>query len=134
MASIHKETVIAAPPEKIWDAVRDVGEIHRRLVPGFVVDCKLEGGSRLITLFNGLTVREFILDVNDERKRHAWNVVADGFEHYNASLQLFPEGNGQTRVVWIVDLLPHELAETISGLVEQGLATMKHHLEQVAAA
>ena len=35
MASIHREIVIDAPAEKVWDAVRDVGAIHRRLAPGF---------------------------------------------------------------------------------------------------
>jgi hypothetical protein len=34
MASIHKEIVVACPPAKAWDAVRDVGEIHvRHLLP-----------------------------------------------------------------------------------------------------
>lgn len=42
MATLHKEIVIEARPESVWDAVRDVGALHTRLVPGFVVDTKLE--------------------------------------------------------------------------------------------
>jgi len=38
MASIRKEILIDAPPEDVWAAVRDVGAVHRRLAPGFVVD------------------------------------------------------------------------------------------------
>jgi len=43
MASIRKEIRIDAAPEKVWDAVRDIGNIHKRLVPGFVADCRMEG-------------------------------------------------------------------------------------------
>ena len=36
MASIHKDIPIDAPPDDVWDAVRDFGALHTRLVPGFV--------------------------------------------------------------------------------------------------
>ena len=42
MASIRKEMLVEAQPESIWEAIRDVGAVHRRLAPGFVVDCRLE--------------------------------------------------------------------------------------------
>ena len=38
MASIHREIWIDTPPERAWDALRDVGAIHTRLARGFVVD------------------------------------------------------------------------------------------------
>jgi hypothetical protein len=31
--------------------------------------------------------------------------------------------------VWIADLLPHELAAQIAGMIEQGLPVMKHTME-----
>ena len=43
MASIHKEIHIAAAPEAAWAALRDVGALHTRLVPGFVTDTRLAG-------------------------------------------------------------------------------------------
>ena len=36
MATICKEILIDAPPEHVWDALRDFGALHERLVPGFV--------------------------------------------------------------------------------------------------
>ena len=36
MASIRKEMKLAAPPDAVWAAVRDVGAIHTRLAPDFV--------------------------------------------------------------------------------------------------
>ena len=41
--------------------MRDFGALHERLVPGFVVDCRLDGdGGRLVTFFNGAVAREVL--------------------------------------------------------------------------
>ena len=45
MASIRKEIQVRRTREAVWDAVRDVGSIHKRLVPGFVVDCEWSCGN-----------------------------------------------------------------------------------------
>ena len=54
MASIRKEIRINAPASQIWDALRDVGALHTRLVPGFVTDTKMEGNTRIVTFGNGM--------------------------------------------------------------------------------
>jgi hypothetical protein len=41
MASIRKEIPLAVPAADVWDAVRDIGALHHRLVKGFVTDTKL---------------------------------------------------------------------------------------------
>ena len=133
MASIHKQIDIERSKEFVWDAVRDVGAIHRRLVPGFVVDCKLDGGSRIVTFANGMVVRELIVDVDDKNCRHSWSARGGTLTHHNASLQVFPRGDDKCRVVWIADLLPDEVAETVAGMIQQGLDTMKATLETPSA-
>lgn len=37
MATIAQEIVTKASPAAVWEAIRDVGALHTRLVPGFVV-------------------------------------------------------------------------------------------------
>ena len=133
MATICKETAIARTAASVWDAIRDVGEIHRRLVRGFVVDCKLEGDSRVVTFANGMVVREIIVSVDDETRRHAWSARGEPLTHHNASIQVFAEGNEKCRVVWIADLMPNEIAGTVGEMIVQGLAAMKHTLEGAAA-
>ena len=132
MASIPREIVIAAAPEQVWDAVRDVGAIHERLAPGFVTDTVLEEGSnaRVVTFGNGMVARELIVDCDDAARRLAWSVVGGRMTHHNASLQIFAEGDG-SRAVWIADLLPHELGPAIGGMIAQGLEAMKKTLEGV---
>ena len=53
MASIHKDIAIDADPDEVWDAVRDFGAVHTRLMPGFVPDSRIEGDARIVTFANG---------------------------------------------------------------------------------
>jgi uncharacterized protein YndB with AHSA1/START domain len=131
MATLRKEIEIERSPERVWDAIRDVGSIHERLVPGFVVDCKLEGDWRTVTFGNGRVVRELIVSVDDAIRRHAWAAVGEPLTHYNASIQVFPAGrDGRSRVVWIADLMPNEVRDSIESMIQQGLETMKATLEK----
>ena len=129
MASIRREVRIQADPETVWDALRDVGALHRRLAPGFVTDVRLEEGARVVTFGNGLVARELIVDVDDAARRLAWAVVGGRMTHHNASAQVFPDGEGHSRFVWIADLLPHEVAPGVAAMMEQGLAVIKRTLE-----
>jgi len=133
MASIQQEILVDASPEHVWAAVRDVGEIHVRLVPGFVTDCRLDGDARVVTFANGLVLRELIVDVNDDDRRLVWAAVGGQFTHHNASVQVFAEGADRSRLVWIADLLPHDIKATVSGLIEQALTVMKQTLERSTA-
>jgi carbon monoxide dehydrogenase subunit G len=129
MASIHREVQIHTDPANVWDALRDLGAIHRRLAPGFVTDVRLEEESRLVTFGNGLVVRELIVDVDQKARRLVWSAVGGQMTHHNASAQVFPDGDGRSRLVWIADLLPHELAPTVAAMMDQGLAVIKRTLE-----
>ena len=131
MATLHKEIHIEAPPQAIWDAARDVGALHTRLVPGFVVNTQLDGQARVVTFGNGMVVREAIISVDDQRRRLAWTTLGGRTSHYNAVLQLFADGSG-TRVVWTIDLLPDEVADPVAAMQDSGLATMKRTFERRA--
>ena len=129
MASIHREIAIERPADAVWDALADVGALHTRLAPGFVADCRLEPGARIVTFANGMVARELIVDVDAERRRVAWSVVGGRLSHHNASAQVFPEGSGATRFVWIADFLPDEHAGAIATMIGHGLAAIKRHLD-----
>jgi carbon monoxide dehydrogenase subunit G len=130
MASIRKDISIDARPEEVWAALRDVGALHTRLVPGFVVDTRLEEGARVVTFGNGTVARELIVDLDDAARRLVWSVVGGRFTHHNASAQVFSDGEGRSRFVWTADLLPHDLARDIDALMEQGSAVIKKTLER----
>jgi len=127
MASIHREVLIHADPAAVWDAVRDVGNVHTRVAPGFLTACRMESEplARVVTFANGIVARELIVDVDDAVRRLAWSVVGGRMTHHNASMQISAEGPRHTRVVWIADLLPDELAGPVATMIDQGLAAMK---------
>jgi len=128
MASIHKSITINRPAEQVWDAMRDIGALHTRLVVGFVTDTRLDGNVREVSFANGMKAKETIIDVDDERRRVAWSATGGALTHHNASAQVIPAGQS-CEVRWIADLLPNELAPNIEVMIEQGLAAMKSTLE-----
>ena len=134
MASIRKEVLIEVAPEQVWSALRDVGALHTRLVTGFVTDCRLDGDARIVTFANGVAARERIVDVDDASRRVVWSAVGGRLTHHNASAQVFATEGGTSRVVWIADLLPNEMAPAIAGMIEHGLGAMKKTLEASARA
>lgn len=132
MASLRKEILTSAPPDHVWDAIRDIGALHTRLVPGFVVDTKLMPGERVVTFANGMVVREPIVDVDDKARRLAWAAIGGPLTHYNGSVQVFGEAGNQTRIVWIADLLPNEAADAVDQMMQQGMTVMKQTLDRLA--
>ena len=130
MASIRREMNVEADAAQIWDAVRDVGALHQRLVKGFVVDCRLDGDdARIVKFANGMEARELIVDLDDTARRIVWSATGGRLTHHNASLQVFDEGGGRSRVVWVADLLPNALAPAIAGMIDDGMRAMKATLE-----
>lgn len=104
MASIRREMVIEAPPNDVWPFVM-LGALHTRLVPGFVVDTRLEDGARVVTFGNGLVARELIVDIDDGARELVWAVVGSPrLAYHNASVQVYDAGKGRSGFVWIADL------------------------------
>jgi hypothetical protein len=132
MASIAVEVITRATPTKSWDAIRDIGALHTRLVPGFVVSTMLVPGGRRVTFGNGLVVEEPIIDMDDATRRLVWTAVGGpaGLTHYNAAVQVFPGEAGGSRIVWIADLLPNEAADAIRVMMQQGASAMTRTLDQ----
>jgi hypothetical protein len=130
MASIHQEITTTASPESVWDAIRDVGALHTRLAPGFIANTRLEPGARIVTFGNGMEVKELIIDSDDHAMRLVWSAAGGRLSHHNASLQVFPEADGGSRIVWIADLLPHDMKPAIETFITQGMAAMKKTLDR----
>ena len=134
MATIIHAIDVACDAAAAWDAVRDIGEIHRRLAPGMVTDCVILVETapivRLVTFADGMQLRETIVSSDDATRRLVWKIDDAMVEHHNGSLQVVVLGTGTCRVTWIADLLPDALAVPFGQLMQSGLATMAATLEQ----
>jgi hypothetical protein len=131
MATVRKDIFTNAHSAEIWAAVRDFGALHTRLVPGFVKDTRLEPDARIVTFGNGTVVREPIVTIDDQNMRLVWSAEGARTTHYNASVQVFVEGNGTSHVVWIADFLPDALAADIDAAMTAGAAAMKATLDRL---
>lgn len=124
MASIHNDIPLDAPARDVWDAVRDFGALPQRLVPGFVTDCKRDGDARIVTFANGSVARETLVDCDDARQRLVYAIDNERLKHYSASVQVIAQDERTCRLVWIIDMLPNELAPYVEGQTKEAAAAM----------
>jgi hypothetical protein len=129
MATVVKRIEVTASVEAAWDAIRDIGALHTRLVPGFVIDTQLEPGARLVTFGNGAILRELIVTLDEAERRLVWTAEGGLTRHYNASAQVFAKGEGAL-VVWTADFLPDEAKPAIDAAMTAGAAAMRAALNR----
>lgn len=131
MATICVEAAIDVPAEQVWDAIADVGAVHRRLLPGRVAEVWIDGDTRVLTMPDGSQIRELIITVDHSIRRMAY-AVAQGqrlpVTYHHAAFQVFDEGD-HCRLVWLTDVLPHSMAVPVRARVERGILEMKQVLE-----
>ena len=134
MASITKLVETVAPVATVWSAIRDIGALHTRLVPGFVVDTVVDGDARVVTFANGAVIREPIIAVDEERRRLVWSADGPRFTHYNGSAQAIEQSDGTTVVAWTADFTPDELGGVVDEMMTAGASAMKAALDRQASA
>jgi hypothetical protein len=93
MGSVIREISIAVSADSAWIAVSDVGNVHKKLVPGFVTDTALTDDVRTVTFANGVVIRERIVTIDPEARRIAYGSIGGQAAHHNASIQIVPDGD-----------------------------------------
>ncbi|MEU6206569.1 SRPBCC family protein [Micromonospora musae] len=131
MATVCVEVAVDVPAHRVWAAIADVGAVHRRLLPGRVADARIEGDARILTMPDGTQVRELILAVDHQIRRMAYTVVEGQrlpLTYHHAAFQVLDEGD-RSRLVWLTDVLPHEMADAVRARVGRGIEEMRDVLE-----
>ncbi len=127
MATIIRQTVIDVSPAHAWAALRDFGAVHERLAVGFVTDCTLDAPDvRTISFASGAVATERLVGVDDGARRLAYSVIDSRLQlaHHNAAAQIIEDVDG-TRFVWTTDVLPDDVAPTVAGLMDAGIAAIR---------
>jgi len=93
-----------------------------------VIDARLEGDARIVTFHNGTVAREVLVDCDDARRRLVYAVISERVKHYSASVQVAADGEARTRMTWIVDVLPNEIAPYIAGQMDQAVLAVQEAL------
>jgi hypothetical protein len=114
--------------------VRDFGAVHRRLAPGFALDAQIKDDARIVTFANGSVAREVLVDCDDTRQRLVYAVISERVKNYNASVQVAADSEAQgkacARLIWIVDLLPNDIAPYIADQMDQAARAMQKALDR----
>ena len=129
MATIRKEFSLRSNLERVWDALRDFPAVHERLAPGFVLDTKMDGDTRVVTFANGSVARETLVAIDENNRRLVYTIRSERLTHHNASAEVSARGADQCRFVWITDVLPDAIAPYISSQMDLGVEAMKAALE-----
>jgi hypothetical protein len=129
MATIFRDIEIGASAEFVWSAVRDVGNAHVRLFPGFVTDVTMEPGIRHVRFATGWVIHELIVAIDDELRRIAYASVQGRAQHHNASMQVIAVAENRCRILWITDVLPDSVAGSISDILNIAIPLMIRTLE-----
>jgi hypothetical protein len=71
--------------------------------------------------------------MDEERRRLVYAVVSERVKQHSASIQIFADGEGRSRMVWIADVLPNEIGPYIDGQMDLGALAMQKQFRRNAA-
>jgi hypothetical protein len=84
-----------------------------------------------VTFVTGAVQREPLVDCDEDIRRLVYTAEDSpvGATHYNASVQVFSDGDAGSRVEWVVDVLGNEVRDFLDGAMDRGAVAMKRALE-----
>ena len=132
MTMIRRTFTVPASPDDVWAAFRDIGAVHTRLAPGFVVGTEvLAPDKRRVTFANGAIVTEQIVSIDDDDRRLAYTILERAAEHHHASFEVLATDGGAT-VVWTTDVARGPIAETFRATMVAAVPVIKAALSTPA--
>ena len=135
MASVIREILIEASPDRVWAVVGDFANGPMQMSAGALTGCHLESpGIRTLTFADGTSASERLIAREDQARRIVWGWVGDDrVEHDNTSMQVFAESETQSRLVWIHDTLPDELTDWLATAMDRSAPVFQLALRSPAA-
>ena len=127
MATLRETIHIDAPPEKVWDGVRD---------PLALLDWfdGLDGGEMVGTArkikMGDISVTEEIVTVDDDLRRFQYSITEMPIpvEFHLSTIDVLEDGDG-TLIVYGVDVRPDMLKDILAPTVAGAAKGMKKHFE-----
>ncbi|MBL7502699.1 hypothetical protein I6A84_25970 [Frankia sp. CNm7] len=110
MGSIYLEAVLDTPADLVWDFVDRYTRSEVHVFSACAAE-RREGEYRVVTLPDGEEVWERNLTVDPDRRRASYTVPAlSGTEYHHAEMRVDALSPTATRLTWVTDYLPHDLA------------------------
>jgi carbon monoxide dehydrogenase subunit G len=129
--SVRREVVIEAGADDAWRLVGRPEVLHTWF-PG-IVDCRVEGDRRTVTLATGLTLDETILTNDPLQRRFQYRISGGLFVEHLASLDVIALGEHRCLVTYATDADPATMAIVLGGAMGGALDELRRQLEGAAA-
>ena len=126
-ATVRREVRIERTPDDVWAIVGDPARLHEWF-PG-VVDCRVDGDTRVITLGSGLPMAEQILAVDPIQRRFQYRVTGGVFTEHLGPIDVIDLADGTSLVVYSTDAAPAAMALVLAGAAGNALGTLRRTLE-----
>jgi carbon monoxide dehydrogenase subunit G len=125
MAKATAELQMKAPPDAVWEVVRDFHGLGAWM-PG-IESSRSEGDDRVLSMM-GMEIREHLVKLDDAGRAITY-AITDGapVETHEATITVHDDGTG-SRVTWDVDATPDDMSGLMQGIYQQSLEALKTHV------
>lgn len=129
MARIEKTIDIDRSADDVWAVVGDIGAISTWLPA--IGESSFHDGVRECTMDGGGTLHEQISNHDDANRSYEYEITEAPMplEHHHAWMSV-EEIDGGSRVTWITEIAPDDMAAAMEPVFEEGMQSLKAHLEQ----
>jgi mxaD protein len=126
MGTGQAEIDVNGTPDKVWAVVGDFGGIGGWM-PG-IDSCRVEGEDRILETM-GMTITERLVSKDDAGRRLTYSIAQGApVESHEAAITVAGNGDG-SRVTWVVEATPDEMADLMATVYQQALEALKAHVE-----
>jgi carbon monoxide dehydrogenase subunit G len=126
-ASVRRDITIGVSADEAWQVVGRPDALHEWF-PG-IVDCRVEGDQRTITLRTGLTLQETILTNDPLQRRFQYRIAGAPFREHLATLDVIALDDERCLVTYASDADPTTMAIVLGGAMTAALAELRRRLE-----
>lgn len=123
-ASIRHQVAIDRPAGEVWAVVGRADLLHLWF-PG-VVECRVEGQRRTITVATGLSLDEEIVTHDDLQRRFQYRILGGMFREHLGTIDVLDLGDGTCLVTYATDADPATMALVIGGGTGAALDQLAH--------
>ena len=127
MATLRREVRIHRTAADVW-TVAGRPELLHLWFPG-IVDCTVEGTTRVITTGTGVAMPEEIVTNDALQHRFQYRITAPLFRNHLATLDVIDIGDGTCMAVYSTDAEPAVMALVIGGATFDALQELRRQFE-----